>query len=634
MIPGAVHEVVTAGLAAACERIRESGAPDVAFEGALLRPMLSLAGASRGGEASSGEASERLWLAALAVQLAHEASLVHDDVVDGASTRRGRPTLVARGGIARALIEGDHLLTTAYRAAAATGSIAFVTAFARAVERTVAAEKLQGRLLGERVDGATYERIVAGKSGELIACALAAAPLLDASDASEAEAHLALGREIGIAYQMLDDLLDYCTVADLGKPTLGDYRQGRWTWPLDELPGACFGLGDAELAARMHAPRAEWSGASTFAHLCDRLDEHLASLAARSAALAPGDTIIPALLESWRERASQARDRERSARHEVVRAALAERLGSGAGDTDDALRRLARGSLTFRFASRLLPPDEGARIARVYAFCRVTDDLVDDATDGIVTGAELLETWLGIARASYEGTPCGIALVDRPMSEMAAAGVPFEHVRELAEGMRMDLAPTRYETMADLRAYTHRVAGVVGLWIARLVGVSDPRALEHAERMGHAMQLTNIARDVGEDWQRGRVYLPSDLLARHTLTPADVGAIASGARPIDSAYRAALDELMRMAEAEYAAAFAWLTALPAAVQPAMAVAARVYAGIHCALRDNGYDNLTRRARTSLARKMILALRALADLRRVRRDHAAPAGAMMAEAAHG
>lgn len=623
-----LHEVVTTGLAAAYERIREDGAPDVVFDGALLRPMLSFAGAVH-----TGEIGDRLWLAALAVQLAHEASLVHDDVIDGASMRRGRPTLVARGGIARALVEGDHLLTTAYRAAAATESLVFATTFARAVERTVAAEKLQGRLLGKRVDRETYERIVAGKSGELIACALAAAPLLGATAASEGDAYLVLGRDIGVTYQMLDDLLDYCVAADLGKPTLGDYRQERWTWPLDELPRARFGLRDAELAALLHAPGAR-SGVSAFARLCEQLDARIASIIEQSTVLLPRDTVVATLLESWRARIGRARDRERTARRELVLAALADRLGPEAGDADDALRRLARGSVTFRFASRLLPAEESARIAGVYAFCRVTDDLVDDATDASVTGGELLDTWLGIARASYEGTPSGIALVDRPMAEMAAAGVPFDHVRELAEGMRMDLMPTRYETMADLRAYTHRVAGVVGLWIARLVGVSDPRALEHAERMGHAMQLTNIVRDVGEDWQRGRVYLPSELLARHALSPADVGAIATGARPLDPAYRAALDELMRMADAEYDAAFAWLTALPPAVQPALAVAARVYAGIHAALRDNGYDNLTRRARTSLARKTLLALGALAELRRVRRDHPAPVRSVMAEPAHG
>ena len=628
-IPAEVHEVVTTGLAAAYARIRDDGAPDVAFDGALLRPTLSFAGA-----AHTGEVGERMWLAALAVQLAHEASLVHDDVIDGASMRRGRPTIVARGGIARALVEGDHLLTMAYRAAAATGSMAFATAFARAVERTVAAEKLQGRMLGQRVDRDTYTRIVGGKSGELIACALAAAPLLAATHTSDADAYLAFGCEIGVAYQMLDDLLDYCAAADLSKPTLGDYRQQRWTWPLDELPGARFGLGDAELAALVHAPRAEWSGASAFARMCQMLDERIAWLIERSAVLLPRDTIVATLLESWRARIGRARDRERTARRELVLAALTERLGPEAGDADDALRRLARGSVTFRFASRLLPADEVARIARVYAFCRVTDDLVDDAADPTVTGGELLETWLGIARASYEGTPSGIALVDRPMAEMAAAGVPFDNVRELAEGMRMDLKPMRYETMADLRAYTHRVAGVVGLWIARLVGVSDPLALENAERMGHAMQLTNIVRDVGEDWRRGRVYLPSELLARHALSPADVGAFATGARPLDPAYRAVLDELMRMADAEYDAAFAWLTALPAGVQPAMAVAARVYAGIHAALRGNGYDNLTRRARTSLARKTLIALGALAELHRVRRDHPAPIHPVVAKPAHG
>src|SRR5690606_6943184 len=116
------------------------------------------------------------WRAALAVQLAHEASLLHDDVLDGALERRGAPTTVASRGVAAALMEGDLLLTAAYRHASATDSIAFARLFARAVERTVAGEAEQGRRAGEELDLSAYRELVLAKSGELLGVALAAGP--------------------------------------------------------------------------------------------------------------------------------------------------------------------------------------------------------------------------------------------------------------------------------------------------------------------------------------------------------------------------------------------------------------------------------------------------------------------------
>jgi phytoene synthase len=154
------------------------------------------------------------------------------------------------------------------------------------------------------------------------------------------------------------------------------------------------------------------------------------------------------------------------------------------------------------------------------------------------------------------------------------------------------------------------------LGLARLAGVRDPRALVHAERLGHAMQMSNIVRDVGEDWRRGRVYIPAEVLARHGVTDDALRAILDGG-PLSDAYRAVIEEMIGIAEADYRAAFAWLPALPARIQPCMAAAAYIYRGLHDAVRRNHHDDVRRRARVSAARKLVLSAGALAELRRAR-----------------
>lgn len=615
-------------LAAAYERIAPSGSGALALGGQLLRPVLALAGAD-----AAAREDVRFWYAALAVQLAHEASLVHDDVVDRSATRRDAPTVFAAKGVASAVLEGDRLLTTAYVAASRTGSEVFMAHFARSVARTVDAEREQGRLLGARVDPAAREHIARGKAGELMGCAIGAAAMVRGYGSA---ACVELGRDIGVLYQMMDDLLDYCPASATGKPALGDYTQGRWTWPLDELPDARLGLELPELLDALHAPTG--SGAEptddsvALARSAARLRDRIQSVLQQAATVLPDDPLVPALLEQWTVKIDSAVARERAACTERSRSRLSALCAGVVARDGGETGYLARHGRSFRFASRLLPRAEFERIARVYAFCRFTDDLVDDPASSAASGALLLQHWIALAGSSYRGEASGIALLDATMSDMRSAGVPFDHVLDLARGMQMDVAGVTYETLAELRVYTHRVAGVVGLWLAQLAGAHDPEALSNAERMGRAMQLTNILRDVGEDWRRGRLYLPADLLSAHGLTASDIGEMASGSRPLCAGYRAVIRELMAIAEAEYRAAFAWLPSLPGSLQPAMAVAAELYQGIHAELRGRGYDNLHLRASTSLARKVGIAVRAMRSLRDARAAHSAITGSALGHSA--
>lgn len=609
LLPRVREELLAASAAAGAK-----GLPGTDAAGQLLRPMVAFAGVR-------GQPPAGFWDAVLAVQLAHEASLLHDDVIDQAAVRRGQPTLATSRGVACALVQGDHLLTAAYRAAARTGSLEFVTLFARAVERTVAAEAAQGRAAGQVLTRAAYDEIALGKAGELLGCALASAAALEGR--ADAGKVFELGRRLGLLYQMLDDLLDYCPGTDTGKPPLGDYAQGRWTWVLGQAPDLRFGGEPAHAARALH--RSTVRG-RPMARALTRLEAEGRQLREDLSAHLPDDVTTIGLVDEWIGRA-----REAVAREAVVETPTVVVLpGVPAADLAVALRArvpaldavdgyLATGSRSFRFASRLFSPADAGRVARVYAWCRVTDDLVDDPPAG-VPAAELLDAWLALSRRAYEGHPTGLPLLDRVMGEMAAGGVPFRHAASLVEGMRMDLRGERYATLAELRRYTFCVASTVGLWLTQLMGVDDAVVLERAERMGHAMQLTNILRDVGEDRANGRTYLPAELLAKHGVTEAALARMCAGG-DITPAWRALAEELMAVAEDDYRAALEAVPSLPPSFARAVAVAAHVYRGIHREIRRNGHDNLRRRAHTTATAKAGLALAALWELFRASRGAA-------------
>ena len=271
---------------------------------------------------------------------------------------------------------------------------------------------------------------------------------------------------------------------------------------------------------------------------------------------------------------------------------------------------LGRHSRSFRFAAALLRGADRERVARVYAWCRFTDDLVDSPGVSAHDMSQRLDAWLACSRLAYEGRPCGVPLVDRVMGDMAERDIPFAYAEDLATGVRSDMAFTLFEDLAALQLYSHRVAGVVGCWLTELHGVHDTWMLERASALGAAMQVTNILRDVGEDWDRGRVYLPLTMMHRHGLVPHDIGAMRRGTRPVDDSYRRLMEDLMEIAEAGYDAGREAMPMLPAHFRHSVAVAAAVYEGIHDVIRRNGYDNVHRRAVTSAGNKVALAASAL------------------------
>jgi phytoene synthase len=186
---------------------------------------------------------------------------------------------------------------------------------------------------------------------------------------------------------------------------------------------------------------------------------------------------------------------------------------SGAPTLDAAYAecgRIVRNSgSSFHQAFRLLAPERRRSLEALYAFCRVVDDAADDGVGGI----DVLGEWRRELERAFTGTPTrpvGIALAD----SIRRFAIPHRHLVEIVDGVTMDLAPQRFETFNELRRYCYLVAGAVGLATIPIFGCRDPRSRDYAEALGIALQLTNITRDLAEDVERGRVYLPLEDLRR------------------------------------------------------------------------------------------------------------------------
>ncbi len=166
---------------------------------------------------------------------------------------------------------------------------------------------------------------------------------------------------------------------------------------------------------------------------------------------------------------------------------------------------------------RFLPKDKRAALTCLYAFCREVDDIVDDCSDMNVAQQTLIWWRQDLSKAFRdEVTPehpvCQALKIYAPQYQL-----PEKEFVEIIDGMQMDLEQNRYARFVDLSQYCYRVAGVVGRLTARILGISDLQTLAYAEKLGLALQLTNIIRDVGEDARNNRIYLAQDELALYSV---------------------------------------------------------------------------------------------------------------------
>ena len=177
-----------------------------------------------------------------------------------------------------------------------------------------------------------------------------------------------------------------------------------------------------------------------------------------------------------------------------------------------AQQKAAASGSSFYYAFLFLPPERRAAITAFYAFCREIDDVVDEVSDPGVAQSKL-DWWRGEVRNAFNGQASHPAL-QALLPHASAFGIEARQLLQVIEGCEMDLSQTRYLDFANLQRYCHLVAGVVGEVAAGIFGQTDARTTDYAHKLGLALQLTNIIRDVGEDAVRGRVYLPIEDLQR------------------------------------------------------------------------------------------------------------------------
>lgn len=268
----------------------------------------------------------------------------------------------------------------------------------------------------------------------------------------------------------------------------------------------------------------------------------------------------------------------------------------------EACRALLRaGSKSFAAASLLLPARVREPAAALYGFCRMADDAID--LGGDPGAVDRLRERLALA---YAGRPID-SPIDRAIAAIAAEhGIPRPIMEALIEGFAWDAEGRRYRTVDDLTAYAARVAATVGAMMTVLMGSRDRETLARACDLGVAMQLTNIARDVGEDARAGRVYLPLDWLDEAGL---DAAAFVASPRP-SAALARVIERLLRHAEGLYARADRGIALLPRDCRRAIRAARLIYADIGREIARVGFDSVSRRAYVSTPRKVWLVSRAL------------------------
>ncbi|MCX5205611.1 phytoene/squalene synthase family protein [Streptomyces sp. NBC_00237] len=303
---------------------------------------------------------------------------------------------------------------------------------------------------------------------------------------------------------------------------------------------------------------------------------------------------------------------------------MTDRELDAAGITDAALRAAyhhcralnARHGRTYFLATRLLPVERRPAVHALYGFARWADDIVDDLNSPATTAhrAAVLDTLCARLEAGLAGEHSDEPVV-RALADTAAR-YDIEHrlFTDFMASMRSDLTVTDYPTYDDLRAYMHGSAAVIGLQMLPVLGTVVPRteAAPQAAALGVAFQLTNFLRDVGEDLDRGRVYLPGDLLAAHGVDR-DLLAWSRLTGLPDRRITAALRHVAELTRAVYREAAPGLRQLDPVARPCIRTAFVLYGAILDAVADDGYRVLHRRAVVSRRRRAVVAADGLVRL---------------------
>ena len=270
-------------------------------------------------------------------------------------------------------------------------------------------------------------------------------------------------------------------------------------------------------------------------------------------------------------------------------------------DAQLAANAQAASGSSFAAGMRVLPKAEREAMYAIYSFCRIVDDIVDEQRLPIAEQRMALDAWRGHVRALYAGgDPGPAAMLAGPVAGYGLAEADFQAV---IDGMRMDLEGLQGPSLATLDLYCNRVASAVGRLSVKIFGMEDAAGRELAHHLGRALQLTNILRDVDEDADMGRLYLPDELLAEAGVTTRDPIAAVADPR-LDGACRA----LAEVAETHYARAADVLDARPPGRLAAPRLMAAAYAGVLKGLRRRGWAPPRRRVRVNKAALLWLLVR--------------------------
>lgn len=277
----------------------------------------------------------------------------------------------------------------------------------------------------------------------------------------------------------------------------------------------------------------------------------------------------------------------------------------GTEDLQACARLMRSGSRSFATASWLLPARVRIPATALYAFCRVADDLIDESQDPRSAIEELSHR----LDAVYASTP-GPDLADRALACVVQGfRMPRLYLDALLEGFAWDVQGRSYETIEDLHDYGARVAGTVGAMMAVVMESRDARTLARACELGVAMQLTNIARDVGADARMGRLYLPAQWMREAGLSPHEFLANPQFSPALGAVVQRLLDEAQRL----YERAECGVASLPRDCRAGIQAARLVYAEIGSALQTSGLNSVKQRAVVARSRQLGLVVQALSAL---------------------
>lgn len=263
--------------------------------------------------------------------------------------------------------------------------------------------------------------------------------------------------------------------------------------------------------------------------------------------------------------------------------------------------KTARSGSSFYYAFLFLPPPRRAAITAFYAFCREVDDVVDEVRDPGVAASKLA-WWRSEVGAAFAGKP-NHPVTQALMPHAAEYGIRAEHLLAVIEGCEMDLTQSRYLDYAGLQRYCHLVAGIVGEVAANIFGRTEEATVAYAHRLGLAMQLTNIIRDVGDDARRGRIYLPMAELKQFDVKAQEI---------LERGYSDRFSALMRF-QAERAhrcfdEALATLPEADRAAQKPGLMMANIYRTLLREIEADGFQVLHQRTSLTPLRKLWIAMK--------------------------